>query len=398
MRQLNVMRSVLVTTALALASVVTAGSLVTRPATGATRHVDFGIFRPLGRSATASLPTEAVDMQAVRNRQDALGHHIDIVHSYGLFAVPPSLADLEVVAANGSDPMLSELTFNPTPTYASIAAGALDGAVAGWAGVLSAFAAVHPDRKVHLRLDFEMNGPYNRWSPCHKNPGQPQLDSTPAQFVAAWRHLHDRFTALATPAAVQATRWVWSIVDVNPAKDSDPCRLDIASFYPGDAYVDELGMDVYDELATDGSFQATAQPSYDALASLAGSSGTLPITINEMATGHAYGATAPPEPYRANWIASIGPALVNTFPRISAIVWFDVVKERLYAIDGCNDPNLPTTDSVPPPGALTDPNTPKLPQNWRTWGGQPFGYVCPGPDQAAVAATQQLLAQPPFSP
>lgn len=90
--------------------------------------------------------------------------------------------------------------------------------------------------------------------------------------------------------------------------------------------------------------------------------------------------------------------MLNTFPRISAIVWFDVVKEYLWAIDGCNDPNLPTTDAVPPPGAFTDPNTPKLPQNWRTWGGQPFGYVCAGPDQAAVAATQQLLAQPPFSP
>lgn len=305
MRKLHVMRRLLVTTALALATVVTAGSLVTRPATGATRHVAFGLFRPLGRSATASLPTEATDMEAIKHRQAQFGHHVDIVHSYGLFADPPSLADLEAVAANGSDPQLSELTFNPTPTYASIAAGALDGAVAGWASVLSAFAAAHPDRVVHLRIDFEMNGPFNRWSPCHKNPGQPQLDSTAAQFVAAWRHLHDRFTALATPTGVHATKWVWSIVDVNPAKDSDPCRLDIASFYPGDAYVDELGMDVYDELAAD-SFPATAQPSYDALASLAGSSGALPIMINEVATGHAYGATAPPEPYRANWISGIG--------------------------------------------------------------------------------------------
>jgi hypothetical protein len=361
------------------------------------RHVQWGLFRPTGRAFGASVPSGVVDMTAIQHRQELLNHHVDIVSMYGVFQAPPSSADLEAIAANGSDPMYSVQTFNPTPTYRQTAAGALDGAVAAWAGLINGFAARHPDRTFRLRLDFEMNGPYNRWSPCHKNPGQPFLDTTPADFVASWRHIHDTFMALATPAAVAVVKWVWAVVDVNPVKDPDPCRADLAAFYPGDAYVDEVGMDVYDDRATD-SFFTAIKPSYDALASLSNSDGTKPILISELASGHAYGALAPPEPYRANWIDGFDAALLDHFPRVTALVWFDVVKEYIWAIDGCNDPNLPTTEAVPAVVALTDPNTPKLPQNWHTWGGQPFGYTCPGQDMAAVDAARRMLAQPPFSP
>lgn len=366
-------------------------------ASGCRAPVRFGLFRPFGRSATANLPLQPLDMQAIQQRQEELGRRIDIVHTYGVFAAPPNLGDLEVIAANGSDPLLSVLTAPTTGSYRQTVAGALDGSIAAWAEVLSAFAAARPAQKVFLRLDFEFNGPYNGWSPCRKNLAQPQLDTTPQDFVAAWRYVHDKFTELASPAAAANLQWVWSIVDVNPTKDPSPCRLDIAAFYPGDAYVDVLSMDVYDELASDGSFRETVQASYDALASLPNSDGSLPISISEMATGEAYGALAPPEPYRAEWISGINQALLEWFPRIDSIVWFDVVKERLHAIDGCNYPNLPTTDAVPPPVSLvTDPNTPKLPQNWRTWGGLPFGYTCPGPDAAALGAARDMLANPPF--
>lgn len=372
--------------------------LLDHVATGCHSVVRFGLFRPFGRSATANLPLQPLDMQAIDRRQDELGHHIDMVHTYGVFAAPPNLGDLAVIAENGSDPLLSVLTAPTTGSYRLTVAGALDGSIAAWAEVLSAFATAHPEQKVYLRLDFEFNGPYNGWSPCRKDPARPQLNTTPQDFVLAWRYIHDKVTELASPKAAANLMWVWSIVDVNPKKDPNPCRLDIAAFYPGDAYVDVLSMDVYDEWAEDGSFENAVQPSYDALASLSNSTGSLPISISEMSTGAAYGALAPPEPYRANWIRGINQTLLERFPRIDSIVWFDVVKERLHAIDGCNYPNLPTTDAVPPPATLvTDPNTPKLPQNWRTWGGLPFGYTCPGPDQAALAAARDMLAGPPFS-
>jgi len=58
---------------------------------------------------------------------------------------------------------------------------------------------------------------------------------TAADFVAAWRHVHDLFAAKGVTNAV----WVWVMVGWYPNFPG------YASFYPGNDVVDEIGIDAY---------------------------------------------------------------------------------------------------------------------------------------------------------
>lgn len=75
---------------------------------------------------------------------------------------------------------------------------------------------------IFLRFAGEMNGAWVKW---HGNP---------AQYIAKFRMLHDVFAAEAPNVAM-----VWSPGDV-PANDIDP-------YYPGDDYVDWVGVSLYIE-------------------------------------------------------------------------------------------------------------------------------------------------------
>lgn len=69
----------------------------------------------------------------------------------------------------------------------------------------------------------------------------PEADSsgpsqgTPAQFVAAWRHVHDLFAR----EKVRNVVWVWTTTGYLPHAST------IAAMYPGNSYVDWIGYDPY---------------------------------------------------------------------------------------------------------------------------------------------------------
>ncbi|MFD5110471.1 glycoside hydrolase family 26 protein [Streptomyces cinereoruber] len=75
-------------------------------------------------------------------------------------------------------------------------------------------------------LDFadEMNGFWESWGPKH---------ATAAQYVAAYRHVHDVFTDLGVANVI----WTWAPNIVNPVPD-----VVLAPYYPGAGYVDWMGM------------------------------------------------------------------------------------------------------------------------------------------------------------
>ncbi|MFN8639681.1 MAG: glycosyl hydrolase [Dehalococcoidia bacterium] len=139
------------------------------------------------------------------------------------------------VLAAGQAPMITwEMWRDATPgsnpmPLASIAAGTYDDYFDSWAaGVRSVAPGV-----VYLRIFHEMNltGQYP-WS-VYKGD---RFHNTPAQLTAAWRHIVDRFRA----AGVTNVRWVF-----NPGGDLSNNPLP-AGAYPGDDYVDYIGLDVYD--------------------------------------------------------------------------------------------------------------------------------------------------------
>ena len=104
----------------------------------------------------------------------------------------------------------------------AIAAGRSD-------GYISRFAAAVRARNVPVALSFghEMNGNWYPW-------GTEQ--ATPAQFVAAWRHIHRLFTRAGAGNVI----WVWNPNIINPVP-----TVRLRPYWPGNAYVNWVGLTGY---------------------------------------------------------------------------------------------------------------------------------------------------------
>lgn len=150
-------------------------------------------------------------------------------------------------------------------------------------------------KPVMVRFAHEMNGNWFPW-------GQ-----QPAAYKAAYRHLHDRIEAKA-PNVIH----VWS----------PNVERSLGDYYPGDAYVDWMGLDGYN---FDGNKSATQvyNPSYDVLQGL---NPNKPVMVAEGASDQ--------YPGKAAWITDLyNTAIPNRMPNIRAFVWFDVNKERDWRIN-----------------------------------------------------------------
>jgi mannan endo-1,4-beta-mannosidase len=92
---------------------------------------------------------------------------------------------------------------------------------------------------VAISFGHEMNGYWYPWG---------TTGATAAQFVSAWRLIHRLFAA----AGASNVIWVW-----NPNVISAEPQLDLAAYYPGNAYVSWVGVTGY--------FSATGPDTFDSL-------------------------------------------------------------------------------------------------------------------------------------
>ncbi|MFF9341085.1 glycoside hydrolase family 26 protein [Streptomyces sp. NPDC014773] len=131
---------------------------------------------------------------------------------------------------------------------------------------------------------------------------------TPAEYVAAYRHLHDRFRRLGADNVV----WVWTVSGYLGMAE------EMKRLYPGDRYVDWIGMDQYNYYRCHGTdtwrdFDASQRPTYDWLRENV--SDRKPIMLAEFAT-----APDPENPERQrDWYARI-PEVAPTLPEAKAYV------------------------------------------------------------------------------
>lgn len=107
-------------------------------------------------------------------------------------------------------------------TERSIAGGASDAYVTRFAQAVAAFG-----RPVALSFGHEMNGHWYPWG---------TTGTTPAEFVAAWRHIHDLFAR----AGASNVIWIWNPNDIYPVPD-----VRLKPFWPGSRYVDWVGITGY---------------------------------------------------------------------------------------------------------------------------------------------------------
>jgi len=123
--------------------------------------------------------------------------------------------------ANGAVPavQMDPETISP----ASIAAGRYDAYLHAYAAAVRSFG--HP---VIIGFGHEMNGWWFSWGYRH---------TSPAQFVAAWRHI---VTVFRQQGAYNVT-WLWTINIIDPAHG---IRTP-AAWWPGSSYVTWVGIDGY---------------------------------------------------------------------------------------------------------------------------------------------------------
>jgi beta-mannanase len=213
---------------------------------------------------------------------------------------------LDAFAARG---VTNILTWQPYDWHASgsqprfaisnILAGNFDAYIRSWATAAKAYG-----KPIYIRLAHEMNGDWYPW-------GQGINGNTRAQFVSMWRYVVDKFRA----AGATNVRWVWS-----PNVVGNAGQYPLTGLYPGDAYVDMIGLDGYN-WGTSGigeagwrSFTQIFGTTYDQVRALAPSK---PVYVAEMASTELGGD-------KAAWITSaFQTEIPNRFPALVGVLWFD---------------------------------------------------------------------------
>ena len=145
-----------------------------------------------------------------------------------------------------------------------------------------------------LRWGWEMNGNWFTWDGTHNG-------KKPAGYVKAWRRLHRIFHE----EGADNVSWVWS-----PNWNSGP---DVAwnayqHYYPGDAYVDWVGVSAYPF------DQQTPRTLFHRICAEYGA--RKPIMLTETSAIEHGGRS------KANWITAFS-AYVRATPSIGGVVWFD---------------------------------------------------------------------------
>jgi hypothetical protein len=168
------------------------------------------------------------------------------------------------------------------------------------------FAAV--DGPLVIRLAHEMNGDWYPWG-----VGIP--GNTAADYVAAYRHVHQVVTA----AGARNVVWVWApnLIDADPS-------IALAPLYPGDDVVDWVGLSGYYTKSDDTFARRFSRTllQVDAVAP------RKPILLAETSVERTFNRSA--------LIADLVNGIRST-PRMIGFVWFDALKRADWSLD--NDPN-----------------------------------------------------------
>jgi hypothetical protein len=178
------------------------------------------------------------------------------------------------------------------PTLDDVTAGRFDDYFATWAA-----AAAANGKPIVMRFAHEMNGNWYPWGGLA--PG-----NEPADYVPAWRHVHDLFEQAGATNVV----WFWNVNRVDNLKDRS-----LATYYPGDAYADWVGMSAYYRTADippsfEGTFGAT-------LTELRKVAPAKPVILGETAAGTS-------NTNRLTWTADFWAGLLE-HPEIWGFVWFN---------------------------------------------------------------------------
>jgi hypothetical protein len=162
---------------------------------------------------------------------------------------------------------------------------------------------------VMIRFAHEMNLLSSDWGPN-------KAGNTGSTYADAWRHIVTVFR----DEGASNVKWVW-------APNVDYGGRPFNQFYPGDEWVDYVGLDGYNWGNSGGesfaSFSKIFASSYTTITQLS----TKPLVVTETAASEAGGS-------KAAWIEeTFLKTIPQTMPRISAVIWFSEDKERDWPVN-----------------------------------------------------------------
>ncbi len=191
--------------------------------------VNFGAYDNLAKES----------YESIINLEDSLNLHFPFIHIYTAWGSKAEeefpVTQVQAIHSMGSipvitwEPWLSDFDAEKFPGLrspekrdkgglADIARGLYDAYILEWAAQ-----AKKQGKTILVRMGHEMNDPYRYpWGP-HNNK--------PAEFVAAWKHVHQLFTRQGADNVL----WIWS---------PHPSYGYFQYFYPGDDYVDYVGLNI----------------------------------------------------------------------------------------------------------------------------------------------------------
>ncbi|MBU0630450.1 MAG: hypothetical protein KKC80_05975 [Candidatus Margulisbacteria bacterium] len=240
--------------------------------------------------------------------QSLIGRDLAVVLWYVSWEEPFPKADADKVDASGSIPLI---TWEP---WLNNSAGTLEAIASGsYESYVRSFLQAAKDwgKPFFLRFGHEMNGNWYSWDGLHNGS-----DTGPEKYKLAWRYIYNIKRSLGADNVTM----VWSPNHANlPAESWNT----IAAYYPGDEYVDWMGMDGYNWGGGDWrSFDLVFNEVYSTLTALSGK----PLMIGEFASAEDGGD-------KAAWVTDAFNKIKNNYPRIKLFNWFNINKERDWRVD-----------------------------------------------------------------
>jgi len=265
---------------------------------------------PAGTYWGAFLPGADQDQSVVTKFTSTVGRQPAIVTTYQQWAGEPAFpaAAAQWMHERGTVPLIVWEPWQPDltgkaaveqPAYrlSVIASGGFDSYVRRYADQIRAYAG-----PVFLETLHEMNGTWYPW-------GGTVNGNTPADYVAAWRHLHDVFQA---EGATNVT-WTWT---PNGETVPNTAANRPVAYWPGAQYVDWVGIDSYNWGPSGVTEWRTFAQMFDANLAMLSTFGK-PIVIAETASVEKGGD-------KAAWITTLFETLTGPdHDVVGAVVWFN---------------------------------------------------------------------------
>lgn len=251
-------------------------------------------------------------MDNIPSFQATIGKKLAVVLWYVHWPTAFPSSEADTVVANGSVPLI---TWEP---WISDSAGTLEAIAAGsYESYVREFiqAAKNWGKPILLRFAHEMNGNWYPWDGWH-NRNEGEEEEVGERYKRAWIYIYNVREEL----KADNVSLVWCVNNTNLPVASWNA---IEAYYPGDQYVDWVGMDGYNwGYSRWQSFDSVFGEVYAKLTALT----SKPLLIGEFASSDQGGD-------KAGWITDAFAKIESNYPKIKLFCWFNINKERDWRVE-----------------------------------------------------------------